>query len=130
MAGTPLSNDYFLGTRHGEDYELLLPQLYVGRAGTGSPMHWHGAALNALAHGAKRWLLLPPTRAVYSREPARELFAAHDANATRGRGDAAIDAALECEQRAGDILYVPSNWGHAVLNLEPSVGLAIEVVAM
>ena len=38
--------------------------------------------------------------------------------------------ALECEQRAGDLLFVPSNWGHAVLNLETSVGLAIEVIPL
>ena len=29
-------------------------------------------------------------------------------------------------QEAGDILYVPSNWGHGVLNLETSIGVAVE----
>ena len=27
---------------------------------------------------------------------------------------------------AGDVLYVPPGWGHAVLNLNTSVGVAIE----
>ena len=35
---------------------------------------------------------------------------------------------MVCEQRAGDILYVPAGWGHAVVNEEPSVGAAIEFV--
>ena len=33
----------------------------------------------------------------------------------------------ECVQRPGDVLFVPDNWGHAVLNLAPSVGFASEV---
>ena len=35
---------------------------------------------------------------------------------------------MVCEQRAGDILYVPGGWGHAVINEEPSVGAAVEFV--
>ena len=35
---------------------------------------------------------------------------------------------MVCEQRAGDILYVPAGWGHAVVNEEPSVGVAVEFV--
>lgn len=33
---------------------------------------------------------------------------------------------LECVQEAGDIMYVPTDWGHGVLNLETSVGVATE----
>ena len=33
---------------------------------------------------------------------------------------------LECSQEANDIVFVPSGWGHAVLNLELSVGAAVE----
>ena len=32
----------------------------------------------------------------------------------------------ECQQEAGDIMYVPCEWGHAVLNLEDTVGMAVE----
>ena len=37
---------------HGliSDYEL---QFYLGEAGTGAPVHYHGHAVNSLAHGEK-----------------------------------------------------------------------------
>ena len=34
---------------------------------------------------------------------------------------------LECVQRPGEVFYVPTGWHHAVINLEHSVGLAVEV---
>ena len=33
---------------------------------------------------------------------------------------------LLCVQEAGDLIYVPRLWGHAVLNLAQSVGAAVE----
>ena len=37
------------------------------------------------------------------------------------------DSAYECVQEAGEILFVPQNYMHTVLNLQPSVGAAVEV---
>ena len=37
------------------------------------------------------------------------------------------ERAFECTQHAGELLYVPSGHMHAVLNLQPSVGMAVEV---
>ena len=34
---------------------------------------------------------------------------------------------LICVQRAGDVVMVPENWGHGVINVEQSVALATEV---
>ena len=34
---------------------------------------------------------------------------------------------LTCVQRAGDIIMVPENWGHGVVNVQQSVALATEV---
>ena len=39
------------------------------------------------------------------------------------------DAAVECVQEAGELLYVPTNWYHGILNLAPSVGIAVEIGA-
>jgi len=98
-------------------------QFALGPAGSGSPPHYHMAAVNTLAYGAKRWTLLPPRDAVYSALPAREWHAAGGPAGLRGEGRTVV----ECVQRAGDVLYVPDGWGHAVLNLQPSVGFAAEV---
>jgi hypothetical protein len=34
---------------------------------------------------------------------------------------------LECVQRAGEVVFVPTGWHHAIINLEHSVGMAVEV---
>ena len=33
---------------------------------------------------------------------------------------------LECTQFAGDVMYVPRGWGHAILNMATSIGYALE----
>ena len=94
--------------------------------------------MNALVYGRKLWLLLPPERALYSALPMAGWLAAAEArgsaeapNATSPTTTAAArglpKGALVCVQRAGDVMYVPPGWGHAVLNLNTSVGVAIEM---
>jgi hypothetical protein len=100
----------------------LKPQFYLGYPGTGAPMHFHKDAWNMLAHGQKRWYLLPPADAQYSTQPI--------ASWVQG-GLAAAPASLqECTQDAGDIMFVPRGWSHAVLNLHTSVGIAVEFTTM
>ena len=57
----------------------------------------------------------PPAQATYATAPAFFAF----------REEA--PGARTCVQRAGDVLFVPNNWGHAVLNLRTSVGVAAEL---
>ena len=96
-------------------------QLAIGGARSGAPLHYHKAALNTLVYGRKQWWLAPPRDAGYSKVPA-----ARWAEAGPGRYASAGRTLLRCEQRAGDVLYLPDFWGHAVLNLQPSVGIATE----
>lgn len=100
-------------------------QVAVGGAGSGAPLHYHKAAVNTLVYGRKRWWLSPPRDAAYSREPVGAWAAAGPA-----RAQAAGRVLLQCEQRAGDVLFLPDFWGHAVLNLAPSVGLASEFATL
>ena len=37
-----------------------------------------------------------------------------------------LQAPLECVQGPGELLYVPSGWAHATINLDECVGLAVE----
>ena len=91
-------------------------QFYQGAAGTGAPMHLHTDAWNCLVYGEKRWFLIPPFQGAYSAMPIRqwvdELYPSMQV--------------LECTQRAGDVLYVPKYWSHAVLNTRESIGIARE----
>ena len=70
-----------------------------------------------------RWTLLPPPLAEYGALPVREWHLTTGPAALRDERR----APLECVQLAGDVLYIPDHWGHAVLNDEPSVGYAAEV---
>eukprot|EP01062_Namystynia_karyoxenos_P016474 TRINITY_DN16010_c0_g1_i2.p1 TRINITY_DN16010_c0_g1~~TRINITY_DN16010_c0_g1_i2.p1 ORF type:complete len:595 (+),score=132.12 TRINITY_DN16010_c0_g1_i2:73-1785(+) len=90
-------------------------QWTLGGAGSGSPPHLHQDALNGVCFGRKHWLLWPPSRAFVSARPAAEVFAGGH------------DAPLQASQHAGDVLYVPEGWGHAVLNMEDTVAAAIEI---
>ena len=91
-------------------------QFYQGVAGTGAPMHLHIDAWNCLVYGEKRWFLMPPFQGAYSSMPIQQwvdkLYPSMQV--------------IECTQRAGDILYVPKYWSHAVLNLKESIGIARE----
>ena len=41
---------------------------------------------------------------------------------------AADSRPLECNQQAGDILYVPSGWHHATINVGDTAGIALQVI--
>lgn len=92
-------------------------QLYIGGVGSGSPVHFHAASLNANFMGIKRYVLLPPENSVYSTVPV--------AKWSRSTVQRPI---LKCVQMPGDILFIPSLWGHGVENIKATVGIAQEFV--
>jgi len=107
-------------------------QFYLGPAASGAQPHWHGAAWNWLVHGRKRWYLWPPEEASYAQAHVTHALGAHALGAhtranrsTRARGRA--PSPWVCEQRSGEVFIVPELWGHATLNLRPSIGWASEV---
>ena len=104
------------------------PQFFLGAAGTGAPPHFHKDALNLLVWGSKRWWLLPPSQALYSTVPAAAWVSSYlveRAAAVAGH-PSGEPIAMECTQEPGDALYVPAGWGHATLNMETVVGVALE----
>lgn len=102
------------------------PQVFVGGPGSGAPLHYHTDAWNALAFGRKHWWLLPPSAAAYSAVPPVE-WAAHASEAFSRLGGPLRP--FECVQEAGDVVYVPAGWAHAVLNTgrNVTVGAAVEL---
>jgi ankyrin repeat protein len=109
--------DALFGSAYDAD-AVVSVQFYLGPRGSGAPLHYHGSAWNLLVHGRKRWFLLPPQRAAYSTRPVLEWIE---------RDYARLDPPpIEFIQEAGDIVFVPNYWAHAVLNLLPSVGVAFE----
>ena len=73
--------------------------------------------------GRKRWFLWPPSAAGYSAHPVLDYLADVHANKTAADGRL---RPLECIQEAGDVMYVPWQWGHMTLNLGEVQGMATE----
>ncbi len=101
-------------------------QFYLGPTLSGSPIHFHRNAWNILIYGQKRWFLYPPDKAFYSKQRVLDWW--RD-NHIDGEGAWSKEAPpLECVQYPGDMMFVPDMWGHGVINLKESIGLASEFV--
>merc|ERR1712113_428054 len=92
-----------------QQFDASTLQFAVGGRGSGSPVHFHQDAISILLSGQKKWWLWPPSRAAMSRVHPATTFGPHAAEE--------YDGAIEVLQEVGDIMYVPTRWGHAVLNL-------------
>ena len=103
--------------------------LLIGAARSGSALHvdpWRTAAWNTLVSGRKRWVVFHPAcEAALLRADDGDDDAANDwfhfryadaRAAARARG-------YDFVQRAGETVYVPPGWPHAVVNLELSVAV-------
>lgn len=89
-------------------------------------MHFHIDALNIAIVGRKRWFLYPPPQRFWSTKPtAAWIFEDYLVSATAAAK--ADPPPIEVVQEPGDIIFVPTDWGHAVVNLEDSVAVAFEV---
>ena len=118
--------------------DLGNPSLYrffVGPPVSGTLPHFHTYAINALTRGRKRW-------AIYvcdDRRETNELL--QESNIDYSSGSQASDwFALACPelrsrrrvrlwefaQEAGDLVYIPAWFIHAVVNLEPVAGFTVE----
>lgn len=107
--------------------------LMVGGAGSGSPLHVdpiNTVAWNLVVEGRKHWIFLPPAAHPPGLEwEADGSFVApgvalwlHAASADELQHRAlGRMGAMEIEQGPGDIVFVPPNWWHLVVNLEPTV---------
>lgn len=96
---------------------------FLGRPGSGAPFHIHADAVNAVVAGSKRWFVYTPKRTLYSRTPIQEWI---DGDYSRL---SEAEKPLECIQEAGDVVYVPLDWGHAVVNLEENTfGYSLELL--
>ena len=109
-----------LGFWNASRMEQVSFQWYLGPTRSGANDHYHGHAFNALVHGHKRWFLTPTPFASYSNKSAWDWYI-EDYPALRD-----AHSISECQQRAGEVLYVPSGWGHAVLNTANSIGFSGE----
>jgi hypothetical protein len=93
-------------------------QLVVGPAFSGANPHFHHTTWNALVTGRKRWWIWPPGASFYS---TRHPFYWYWEESDRHARD---DQAFQCMQEAGDVFFLPDEWGHAVVNVNDAVAVA------
>ena len=103
-------------------------QFYLAPAMAGSQIHEHRMAWNALVRGRKRWFII---------EPGHNLDALKNESITFPVYEWARDVVpylrakgikfTEFYQYPGEIVLVPDHWQHAIVNIEPSLGFAVEI---
>ena len=99
---------------------VSLKQFTVGPSGSGSSPHFHRHVLNALVYGVKRWFLWPPSQAVFEFRHVQDWYTDYSSGGGAEGGErwergGEGGGVVECIQRPGDVVYVPENWGHAVV---------------
>ena len=138
------------GDNGGFDFTPLIateppmrPKFFLGATGAGAPYQVHtDDALNELTAGRKRWWLEPPSRACYSTVPVIEwiLKGEDDVVAATTTSSSSPSpsyssctpaaARYRCTQQAGEAIFVPAGWAHALLYLETSIGVDLEFPAV
>jgi len=123
----PLSEDF-----SSNIFDNLRYQFYLGGVLTGAPLHSHGPAINVLLNGRKQWLLLPPSRDVYSTLHPLAFALAGGIDASyypySNEQDFYSSHGGPCyiSQGEGDVLFVPRHFSHQTLNTKLSSGFAVE----
>ena len=97
-----------------------IPLFYVGSERSYTYWHSHNTAVNILFSGMKKWYLLPPNSYFGPKVGSMSWWLKHVYN------DLPI-APLEVIQHPGDVMFVPSNWNHAVINLESVSGITFQL---
>ena len=109
---------------------------FIGPSCSGTHLHAHCNAMNLLVIGKKRWFLFPPTLNLYQKHfrvaKGTEIKPTYWERMDyplinmlqwfKTRYKSLEHKPLEVIQEAGDLLYVPSGWMHAVLNISDCLG--------
>ena len=96
-------------------------QLALGPLNSGAPPHWHSPAFNGLFEGKKMWWMFAPEDSMYASMSAGQwIHGEYRQNVMNKYKHYSFI------QEKGDVVFVPSQWAHAVNNLENSLAVAIE----
>ena len=74
-------------------------------------------------YGRKAWILQAP----YAYDSSFDTIPGLEMMATLAQNEGGRHRAVKrCVQEPGDVVVLPKRWGHLVVNLKPSVGIAKE----
>ncbi len=98
--------------------------IYCGPRGSMSPLHvdvFESSAWNVLLSGAKLWIFFPPS---VSESSLRDSSTGDYVNPFALSMDAQLmSRAVIALQQPGEVVFTPSGWYHAVLNVQNSIAL-------
>jgi hypothetical protein len=115
--------------------EPSLHRFFAGPEGSGTLPHRHTYAINALTRGRKRWAIYVGVNPGVTRALVAESMQEYGDGAQAGDWFATQLEQIrarprvrlwEFTQAAGDLVYIPAGFIHAVINLEPVVGFTVE----
>lgn len=96
----------------------------IGRTGSGIGFHQHADAWNQVLVGEKRWTVYPrgvPPSAGYNPSIPHATWLATVLPTLSSDAKP-----MECMQGPGDIVYVPSGWVHATINVGDTAAIALQ----
>jgi hypothetical protein len=111
----------------GGDFQYL----YLGRKRTVHALHTHSAAANVLVYGFKRWLVFPPSESwVVECAINADDFSKAPSRWQVPKAPRATLTPYSFVQFPGDLVFIPSGWVHAVMNITPVIGMAWQMLGM
>ena len=123
----PEINQSWLGQVFGE---AVLKSVTLGAGGVGVPFHAHSETWMLLLHGEKHWFFFEPGAIPKLPTATVDLLGApvvlpQDVLQAlmRLRGPS---RPIQCTQRPGEVLYFPSLWEHATINVGDAVGFGLQ----
>lgn len=118
--------DYWIPEWFDEEYWSPadhVQHFYLGPKGSGVDFHSHPSAVNVLVYGVKKWYFLPPEYNWLRSYPVLRDITTLESEIVPNLPVRPIEAV----QRAGETVFVPPGWVHAVVNLTPTIGVAFEM---
>ena len=122
----PLRDDFSMDWIDRRFTAGSVPELFIGAAGSGAQVHRHDGAINALVYGVKHWYLFPPTQRKFAPDafgmPVDEWVEQILPQLRQGG-----IAPIEFIQSAGEVVFVPHDWAHVIVNLADVVGVSAQL---
>eukprot|EP01084_Bolivina_argentea_P101384 181778_1 len=106
------------------DSIIMLKQIAIGGIFTGAQPHFHGPVFNGLIKGQKQWIIFPPNKSFQMKQTAIQFFCYHDGLSKEKKQKLTY---YTFTQNVGDVVFIPHEWTHAVLNVQPSIAVAVEL---
>jgi len=106
---------------------------YSGPKNTGALPHSHGSAINFMIFGKKKWIFFDTKTSIgkrleqyyYTKYPKDIKYDEWYENEYEKLKK--IVPLIECTQDSNDVVFIPKDYNHSVLNLEKTMGIVIEL---